>query len=111
MRERCAELFREIAEEYEYEIVEMEVAEDHVHIFLSFPPRYSIGAVVRTLKSISARELFKQYPSLRQRLWKGELWEDGYFARTVGDSLTAEMIRKYIRGHRAEKQLPAQLDL
>lgn len=111
IRERCAELFREIADEYEYEIVEMEVAEDHVHIFLSFPPRYSIGDVVRSLKSISARELFKQYPSLKRRLWRGELWEDGYFARTVGDSLTSDMIEKYIRDHRDEKQLPAQLDL
>jgi len=111
LRERCVELFRGIADEYDYEILEMEVAEDHVHIFLSFPPRSSIGEVVKTLKSISARELFKQYPSLRQRLWKGELWEDGYFARTVGDSLTSEMIRKYIRDHRDEKQLPAQLDL
>lgn len=111
VRERCAELFREIADEYGYEIVEMEVAEDHVHIFLSFPPRYSIGDVVRSLKSISARELFKQYPSLKHRLWRGELWEDGYFARTVGDSLTADMIEKYIRDHRDEKQLPAQLDL
>ena len=111
VREGCAELFREIAEEYGYEIMEMEVSEDHVHIFLSFPPRYSIGEVVRALKSISARELFKHYPSLKQRLWRGELWEDGYFARTVGDSLTSDMIEKYIRDHRDEKQLPAQLDL
>ena len=110
MRERAAELFREIAQEYEFEVVEMEVAADHVHIFLSFPPRYSISKVVRTLKSISARELFKAYPSLRQRLWRGELWEDGYFARTVGDSLTSEMIEKYIKHHRNEKQSPAQVD-
>ena len=110
MRERAAELFREIAEEYGYEIEEMEVVEDHVHIFLSFPPRYSIGEVVRALKSISARELFREYPSLRKRLWKGELWEDGYFVRTVGDNLTSEMIEKYIRQHRDDKQLPAQLE-
>ena len=110
MRERAAELFREIAEEYGYEIEEMEVVEDHVHIFLSFPPRYSIGEVVRALKSISARELFREYPSLRKRLWKGELWEDGYFVRTVGDSLTSEMIEKYIRQHRDDRQLPAQLE-
>lgn len=111
MRERVAELFREIAQEYEFEVVEMEVAADHVHIFLSFPPRYSISKVVKTLKSISARELFREYPSLRQRLWRGELWEDGYFARTVGDTLTSEMIEKYIRHHRNEKQSPAQVDI
>ena len=109
LRERAAELFREIAEEYEYDIEEMEVAKDHIHIFLSFSPRYSIGDVVKTLKSISARELFRQYPSIKKRLWKGELWEDGYFARTVGDKLTSDMIERYIRHHRDEKQSSAQL--
>lgn len=90
--------------------MEMEVAEGHVHLFLSFPPRYSISKVVGVLKIISARELFSEYPSIRQRLWKGKLWEDGYFARTVGDTLTSEMIQKYIRHHRQEKQSPAQVD-
>ena len=111
LRERAAELFREIAQEYEFEILELEVAEDHVHIFLSFQPRHSIGEVVGIMKSISARELFKEYPSLKQRLWKGHLWEDGYFARTVGDTLTSEMIEKYIRHHRETEQSPAQVDL
>jgi putative transposase len=110
VRERAAELFREICDEYGFHIDEMEVADDHVHILLSFPPRHSISDVVKTLKSISARELFREYPSLKKRLWKGELWEDGFFARTVGDKLTAEIIRKYIGHHRAEKQSPAQSD-
>jgi putative transposase len=110
LRERAAELFKEIAEEYEYEIEEMEVTEDHVHLFISFPPRYSISEVVRALKSISARELFREYPSLKKKLWRGELWEDGYFVRTVGDHLTSDMIKKYIKLHREDKQLPAQLD-
>ena len=110
VRERAAELFREIAAEYGYDIEEMEVAKDHVHIFLSFPPRYSIGEVVRALKSITARELFREFPSLKKRMWSGEFWEDGYFARTVGDKLTSQMIEKYIRHHRDEKQSPAQID-
>jgi len=110
VRERAAELFREIADEYGYAIDTMEVAEDHVHIFLTFPPRYSISEVVKTLKSISARELFREFPTLRKRLWSGEVWEDGYFVRTVGDKLTSEMIRKYIGHHRAETQSPAQID-
>jgi len=109
LRERAAELFREIGEEYEFDIQELEVAEDHVHIFLSFPPRNSISEAVKILKSISARELFRQYPSIKKRLWKGELWEDGYFARTAGDKLTSDMIERYIQHHRDEKQSPAQL--
>jgi putative transposase len=90
-------LFRQIAEAYEIEIDTMEVLEDHVHLFLSAPPRYAPARIVQILKSISARELFARFPRLRRRLWGGELWEDGYFVRSVGDAVTAEIIRRYIR--------------
>ena len=111
LRERAVELFNEIAEEYDFHIEELEVAENHVHVFLSFPPRYSVSEVVKTLKSISARELFREYPSIKKQLWKGELWEDGYFVRTVGDKVTSDIIKKYIKQHKAEKQSAAQLKL
>ncbi len=109
VRERAEELIREISEEYGFEIEEMEVAEDHVHILISFPPKRSIGEVVRTIKSISARELFREFPRIKKRLWSGELWEDGYFARTVGDRMTRQIIDKYIKHHRENEQGPAQL--
>ena len=48
------------------------------------------------MKSISAREAFREFPDLRKQLWAGELWNDGYFVRSVGDKVTADMIRKYI---------------
>ena len=109
VRERAEQLIREICEEYRFEIEEMEVAEDHVHILISFPPKHSIGEVVRIVKSISARELFRVFPRLKKRLWSGELWEDGYFVRTVGDRLTRQIIDKYIKHHRDIEQGPAQL--
>ena len=110
VKERAGQLIREISEEYEFEVVELEVAIDHVHILLSFPPRYSIGEVVRIIKSITARQLFREFPSLKRKLWSGEMWEDGYFARTVGDHMTREVIEKYIEHHRSTKQGPAQLE-
>ena len=111
VRERAEQLIREISEEYGFEIVEMEVAVEHVHILLSFPPKRSIGEVVRIIKSNSARELFREFPSMKRRLWAGELWEDGYFARTVGDRMTRDVIEKYIEQYRNLEQGPAQLDL
>ena len=87
----------------------MEVGVDHVHILISFHPKYSIGQVVRILKSISARELFREFPRIKKRLWSGQLWEDGYFARTVGDRMTREIVEKYIRHHRQDEQGPAKL--
>ncbi len=89
----------------------MEVAEDHVHIFISFPPKYSIAKVVGTLKAVSAREIRKEFPRVKKQLWGGEFWEDGYFARTVGDKVTAEVIKKYIRFHKERVKHPEQLPL
>ena len=108
---RVGEMFKEIAEQYDITIEEMEVSPDHVHIFCSFPPRYSIAQVVSRFKSLSARAIFREYPQVKRRLWGGELWEDGYFARTVGDKVTAEVIRKYIQYHRTEKESGSQFKL
>ena len=111
VREKAEQVFREIAENHDFEIDTMEVAQDHVHLFISFPPRYSISRVVGMLKSISASVIFREHPDVKKQLWGGEFWEDGYFARTVGDKVTAEVIRKYIEYHRNEEKNPTQLKL
>ena len=109
LAKRVEELFREIAQAHDVTIEELEVSVDHVHIFCSFPPRYSISQVVGRLKSESARAVFREFPRVKRQLWGGELWEDGCFARTVGDKVTAEVIRQYIRRHHEEPD--PQLDL
>ena len=107
--ERC---FKEIAVINEFEVEAMEIAEDHVHIFLGFPPRYSISNVVKRFKGKSAREIFRKYPEVKRELWGGQFWEDGYFARTVGDKITKDMIKKYIEYHRKHEKSPQeQLEL
>ena len=111
VRERAKQLIMEIIEEYRFEMIELEIEEEHIHIMLSFPPSRSIGEVVRIIKSNSARVLFREFPGLKKSLWAGEMWEDGYFARTVGDRMTSDVIKKYIVSHRDLEQGPAQLDL
>ena len=95
-------VFRRLGEEYGFSIDTMDVQEDHAHIFLVAPPRYSPAQVAQILKSISAREIFRQFPWLRQQLWGGELWGDGYFVRSVGDRVTADIIRRYIKYQKEE---------
>ena len=93
------EIFLGIAERYELEIDTLKIMPDHVHLFLSAPPKYSPSRIVQILKSISARELFKRHPEVEEELWGGELWSDGYFVRSVGDEVTATVIRRYIKLH------------
>ena len=96
----CAkEVFQKIAKEYDMVIDTMEVVKDHVHIFLEAPPRLSPSRIVQILKSISVRELFRQFPRLRRELWAGRLWSDGYFVRAVGLEVTGDVIRRYIAYH------------
>lgn len=86
------QVFKGIAERYELEIDTMEVMEDHVYLFVSSPPEYSPSHVLGVLKSVSAREVLRRYPEVKERLWGGELWSDGYFVRSVGDEVTADVI-------------------
>lgn len=94
---RLKEIFQIIAENHDIVIDTMEVMDDHVHLFLSVPPKYSPAEVVQRMKSISAKEIFGEFPEVKNSLWGGELWNDGYFVRSVGDKVTAEVIRKYIK--------------
>ena len=107
----CAKsVFQRIAEEYGMIIDKMGVVEDHVHIFLEAPPRLSPSRIVQILKSISAREIFRQFPRLRKELWGGHLWSAGYFVRAVGDEVTSDVIRRYIEYHK-HQQDAVQLSL
>ena len=91
------EVFERIADEYGFWIDTMEVAEDHVHVVLEAPPRYGPARIAQMLKSISAREVFQRFAWMRRQFWSGELWADGYFVRSVGDQVTADVIRRYVK--------------
>ncbi|MEQ8672486.1 MAG: IS200/IS605 family transposase [Balneola sp.] len=103
-------VFIRIAREYGWEIEEMSLEKDHVHLFIHVPPKYAPAQVVQIMKSISAREIFKEFPRLRKQLWGGKFWVDGYFVRSVGDNVTAEIIKRYIR-YQDDSDKPRQLEL
>ena len=97
-------VFEQIAQEYGWEVVEISIQADHVHLFLHVPPKYAPARVVQIMKSISAREIFDEFPRLRKRLWAGEFWSDGYFVRSAGDQVTTDMIERYIRYQQTDQE-------
>lgn len=106
IEQRLKEIIREMAHFHDWVIEAMEIMPDHVHLFLSAPPRYSPSEIVNLIKSWTQRSLCKEFKELRKYLWGGSLWGEGYFVSTVNDSTTKEEIKKYIQDQKKElKQL------
>ena len=88
----------EISKRYEIIFLEIGVDKDHVHFLVQSVPMYSPKKIIQTVKSLTAREIFKLLPKLKKELWGGELWTDGYFVSTVGKHGDEEIIRNYVKG-------------
>ena len=85
-----------IAAENGFTVHLLEVGDgDHVHCFVSAPPKVSVSYIVKVLKGVLARRLFLHYPGIRNTLRRGVLWNHSYYVETVG-SVSEDAIRKYI---------------
>ena len=90
------ELIYQIAEDKGFTVDEFETGTmDHVHLFVTAPPKLSPSLLVQYLKGITGRKIMERYPDLKKQLWNGELWNHSYFVETVGD-VSAETVRRYI---------------
>jgi putative transposase len=113
LREACLE----IAKRYEILFLEIGTDRNHVHFLIQSVPTYSPTKIVRTVKSLTARQVFAQAPEVKRQLWGGEFWGKGYFINTVGQHGNEKVIAAYIRKQGQEtvyKQLhkqPLQLEL
>ncbi len=83
--ETLKKILSEVCDAYGYIIKALEVMPDHIHIFVDCPVTTAPCDVVRTLKSMSAIQLFKAYPELKRFYARcGKLWSNGYFISSVG---------------------------
>ena len=97
IEDKFKEILIRISKKYGYEIIELEVMPDHVHVFVSVKPTVAPTDIVRTFKSISAIELFKEFPSLKKYYSRaGSLWSKGYFVSTVGN-VSSDTVKRYIQ--------------
>ncbi len=68
----------------------------YVPFLVQSVPTYSVTLVTR-LKRLTAREVFKRCPQVKQKLWGGEFWRDGYVASTVGKHGDEGMIARSVK--------------
>lgn len=92
---RVNELFTQCCEINHWELHELGINRDHVHLLIQTRPSEKISAVVQRLKGGSSYIIRKEFPELEEFLWGDSFWADGYFAETVGSKNEA-VIRKYI---------------
>ena len=93
LKETCIE----IEKRYQVKFLEIGTDRDHVHFLVQRVPMYSVTKLVRMIKSITAREVFRRCPKVKKQLWGGEFWTDGYFASTVGKHGDEQMIGQYVK--------------
>ena len=95
VKPRLKEILVELCNWLDILIIEGAICSDHVHMYMSVPPKYSPSHVMKILKGKSAERLRKEFPDLSKRYWGLHLWARGYFVSTVGiDSTT---IKNYVQ--------------
>ncbi len=94
----------EIEERYDIYFIEIGTDKNHVHFLIQSVPKYSVTKLVTIIKSITVKQIFAQCPEVKQQLWGGEFWTDGYFASTVGKNGSEKAIAEYVRNQGSESQ-------
>jgi len=92
-------------ERYDIEPSTIGFDQNHIHILCRFLPKYSGGQVIRTIKSITGRQIFTEAPKIKKELWGGEFWTDGYYIATISGRDNKEIIEKYIKNQGREKDI------
>jgi REP element-mobilizing transposase RayT len=87
----------EIAKRYQIEFIEIGTDKNHVDFLIQSVPTYSPTQIIRIVKSLTAREIFRRAPEVKKQLWGGEFWSDRYFVGTVSRQGNEETIKKHVQ--------------
>jgi putative transposase len=93
---RLQELFEQCAEVNRWEIQELNIREDHVHILVQLRANVSPSQAVQLFKGGSSKVIREEFPELAEFLWGDSFWADGYFGETIGQ-VNEQKIREYIQ--------------
>ncbi|MDE2026453.1 MAG: IS200/IS605 family transposase [Patescibacteria group bacterium] len=102
--ETLKEVCLEISLRYDIIFIEIGTDADHVHFLIQSVPVESPTKIIRTIKSITAKEIFKRHPEVKQKLWGGEFWAKGFYVNTVGMHGNENTIQAYVRAQGNEKE-------
>ena len=98
MQLRVRDIVRQVCAENGVEILKGVVSSDHVHVFVSIPPKLAVSDLMRRIKGRTAFKLFREFPKLKKRYWGCHFWGRGYFSTTNG-AITEEVVLQYLERH------------
>ena len=93
---------KEIAKRYEINIIELGTDGDYVHFLIQSVPMLAPTQIIKIIKSITAKEIYRLYPQIKKKLWGGNIWSAGYFVSTVGRNGNENQIKNYVRNQGKE---------
>ncbi|MCK9930827.1 IS200/IS605 family transposase [Frankia sp. Mgl5] len=100
MIERCAQIMRDVCDDFGALLVEFNGEDDHVHLLIEYPPKVAVSALVNSLKGVSARLLRSEFTGhVNQHSMRGHFWSPSYFAVSAGGT-PPSILREYIEGQR-----------
>ena len=103
VEDSLVEVCKNIESRFEIFFIEIGADENHVHFLIQSVPMMSVKSIAQTVKSITAKELFRLHPEVKHQLWGGQFWSSGYYVNTVGQYANEETIQKYINEQGTEK--------
>ena len=92
---RLKEINIEVSKKFDVEILNQETDNDHVHMLVKTTPKIRLSSYFHSLKGVSARRLFQEFPRIKRKLWGGHLWSPSYFLCTTGQ-VTLDALKKYV---------------
>ncbi|MFG5380046.1 IS200/IS605 family transposase [Yoonia sp. R2-816] len=97
-RVRVRDICRQVCREKGADIIRVVLSADHVHMFVSVPPKLAISDLVRLMKGRSSHKVQREFPQLKRRYWGRRFWGRGYFSTTNG-AITEDIILQYLEQH------------
>jgi putative transposase len=93
---RLKEIVLKTATSFDVKIIEQETDQDHIHILFASKPSVTLSRFINSLKSVSSRLIRKEFPAVKEVLWKGKFWSPSYFLASVGQ-VTLSDVEKYVQ--------------
>ena len=109
IKKDIGQILRKLCEQKDIEIIEAEACPDHIHMLISFSPKYSISYVMGYLKGKSSLMIFDRHANLKYKYGNRHFWARGYFVDTVGKN--KQRIQEYIKRQLEQDQIADQLSL